>query len=135
MPTSPVTEHSHRGSVTAVALCWVAVIVGLAGLVADGGRVVSAHVRAADRAAAAARMGAQHLVGLRGGVPRIDCTEAVPVARAYMHRNGYDSVRVRCGETSLSVAATVVVPTSGLRVFGVGDRRVSVSREVRIVQE
>ena len=134
MSTPLAADGRSRGSVTAVAICWVASIVGLAGLVVDGGRVVTAHVRAADRAAGAARMGAQQLESLRAGVPRIDCDRAVPVVRTVLAGSAPDSVRIRCDAGSLAVTVGVTVATPGLRLFGVVDRRVVVTREVRMVE-
>lgn len=135
MSTHPVDDtHRARGSITAVVMCWTTLIVGLAGLVTDGGRVVTAHVRAADQAAGAARRGAQQLTDLRGGAPRIDCPRAERVVRDVIGRSPHDSLRIDCGPESLTVVVGVTVRTSALRMFGVGDRHVTVVREVRIVQ-
>lgn len=125
----------QRGSITAVALCWLVLLVGLSGLIIDGGRVVATHVRAADRAAAAGRMGAQQLANIRGGSPNIDCAAAVTVVRSEMARAGYTRASVGCTATTIRVSVTVRVPVRGLRFFGVGDRQVHVTREVRTVQQ
>ena len=135
MSTRPTAEDAPaRGSITAVVLCWVTLIVGLAGLVIDGGRVVAAHARAADLAAGAARVGAQQLTDLRVGSPRVDCRRAEAATRVALARGSGDSIRISCDAESLSVTLSVIVPTTGLRFFGVGDRRVSVTRIVRIIQ-
>ena len=123
-----------RGSITAVVLCWVTLIVGLAGLVIDGGRVVAAHAQAADRAAGAARAGAQQLTDIRAGSPRLDCARARAVTRADLARTPHEALRISCDAESLSVTLVVTVRTTGLRFFGVGDRRVSVTRVVRILR-
>lgn len=135
MSTHPGVETDPgRGSITAVVLCWVTLIVGLAGLVIDGGRVVSTHVRVSDQAAAAARAGAQQLTDIRAGSPRIDCVRAEAVTRAGLARTPHQSIRITCDTGAISVTLVATVRTTGLRFFGVGDRRVSVTREVRILQ-
>lgn len=135
MSTHPTGERdAARGSITAVVLCWVTLIVGLAGLVIDGGRVVAAHARAADQAAGAARAGAQQLTDLRAGSPRIDCFRAEAATRTVLARTPHDSIRITCNTEAISVTLVATVRTSGLRFFGVGDRRITVTREVRILQ-
>lgn len=127
-------SRSGRGSISAVVVCWTVLYLGLAGLVLDGGRLVAEHVRLSDRAAAAARLGAQQLTNIRGGMPRVDCSIAVPIVRRTMADNGYRETRIRCTESDISVEASTNVKMVGLRLLGVPDRRIRIVRVVRTVQ-
>ena len=67
----------NHGSVTAFVVTVTSSLMLLVGLVHDGGRLVAAHLRVSDVAAAAARAGAQQVVGIRAGRLEVDPAAAV----------------------------------------------------------
>ena len=97
---------SERGSVTAFVTVFTVALLGVAGLVFDGGLLLAAHRRAFDEAEAAARAGAQALDvdALRAGAAvQLDPWEAERRAGDYLasiDREGTvevsgDTIRVR----------------------------------------
>lgn len=116
-----------RGSVTAFVVGITLSMMLLVGLVHDGGRLVSAHLRVGDHAAGAARSGAQELTGLRAGAEVLDVVGATRRAHEYLMARG------ATGEVSVTPSAiTVTVHTRVtmeiLSVVGVVARDVSASR-------
>jgi len=73
-------HNDDRGSVTAFIVGLVMTFIACAGLAVDGGRLVTAKVRASDRAENAARLGAQAVTGIRLGVPIVEERRAVRIA-------------------------------------------------------
>lgn len=127
------TEHSDtspgRGSVSAFVVCLTTLMVCVAGLVADGGRYVAAHTRAASAALASARFGAQNMVDIRVGDPRVDCPAASRDARSYASTRGVHAT-VRCDPQGITVTVNGSVSMPFLSLFGVAMRPFSVERRV-----
>ena len=130
-----VTSLRHRlrhdgehGAVSVYAVIIAAVLMLMAGLCIEGGRVLNARATLADQAEQAARAGAQHLStdDVRGGAA------ATSAARTYLAQGGLaqsSSVDV----TARGVAVTVErdVPTTMLRLVGVTSIHVTVTGEAR----
>ncbi|MEZ5219626.1 MAG: pilus assembly protein TadG-related protein [Ilumatobacteraceae bacterium] len=123
--------RSDTGSITAfVAALTVGLILG-AGLVYDGGRIISARNEAADLAENAARAGAQEIVDIRAGSWHLDPAAAASTANAFRRpgrrrpgeRN--DGVRDRLGAADRS--------TTFLGAIGVGPRTVTATRTAEAV--
>lgn len=123
-----------EGSVSAFVLGLVMTLVACAGLAVDGGRVISARVRASDRAENAARVGAQAVTNIRSGVPRMDQTQATRLARKFLAMSGADGSATANG-IEVCVEVREVVPMTLLALVGTSDRRVSVVRCARPVGE
>jgi len=60
-------SSTQRGSISALVVCLVISAIAVVGISYDGGRVVSSYVELSDVAQNAARIGAQHVVGIREG--------------------------------------------------------------------
>ncbi|HRE03618.1 MAG TPA: pilus assembly protein TadG-related protein, partial [Ilumatobacteraceae bacterium] len=101
-------------------------VIACAGLVFDGGRLVSAKISAADHADNAARAGAQ-AVSVGSGGPLIDPLEAHRRAQAYLSSAGVSGTVVAT-PTGVSVTVTAPVPMTLLAVAGVGTKTVSAPR-------
>lgn len=121
-----------RGSVSAFVVMLTMTLVVCAGLAVDGGRFVGAHVTAADHAENAARRGAQELVGIRAGAPRLDPARARAAASAYLRAHGVDGlVSVAAGEVTVTV--TVRESSTLLHLVGIDTVTVSATRSARPV--
>lgn len=125
---------ADRGSVTAFVVTMTASLVGLVGLVHDGGRLVAAHLQAADRAAGAARVGAQEVVGIRAG--------QVEIAAATARRRAQDELAAQGAEgtvtaTPHAVTVTVRQPVAFelLSLLGLPGRVVQATRTAVVVQQ
>jgi hypothetical protein len=102
-------------------------LVMCAGLVFDGGRIVGARVTASDRAAAAARAGAQEIAVMADGRVVIDAARAASRAKAFLAANGVTGhVDVAGGRITVTLAQQV--PMTLLRLAGVGTKTVTASR-------
>ena len=98
-----------------------------AGLVFDGGRIVGGRVSAEDRAAAAARAGAEEIAVMADGRVVLDPPRAASRARSYLAANGASGqVEVIGGRITVTVSAQV--PMTLLRLAGVGTKTVTASR-------
>lgn len=122
-----VTGRSDRGSVTGFVVCSVTMLVACAGLAFDGGRVISAYVRASDVAANAARAGSQIVVGIRAGNPHLNTVGARTQAEKFLVNAGMTGV-VRADSDQVEVRVEEVVPMRILGLFGVGQKVVRVTR-------
>lgn len=126
--------RDDRGSVSAFVLGLVMTFVACAGLAIDGGRMISARIRAADRAENAARVGAQAVTNIRLGIPRVDQQSAVRLAHKFLVTSGaHGSVTANGVEVCVSVNARV--PMTLLALIGTTPRRVAVERCARPVTE
>lgn len=117
----------HRGSISALVVCLVISAIGVLGISYDGGRVVSTYVELSDVAQNAARVGAQHVVGIREGNPRISHSASSSAVENFLDREDasgdfdIDSRRV-------TVRVSAVVPMKILGIIGLHWRTVSVTR-------
>lgn len=80
-------QKDDRGSITALVVGLVMTFIACAGLAVDGGRLVTAKIRASDRAENAARLGAQAVTNLRLGVPVVEERRAIRIAGDFSGRS------------------------------------------------
>lgn len=137
----PAQRRAHRswrerGSISVFAVIIAAVLILVAGLCIEGGRVLTARATMTDHAEQAARAGAQHLAdnGVRSqGTVVLDQPAASAAARQYLTGVGQSS-----GSTVSVTARTVVVtverdvPTTMLRMVGMSSVRVTATGEARV---
>lgn len=132
--------RSDRGSVTAFVTVFTVALLGVAGLVFDGGLLLAAQRRAFDEAEAAARAGAQALdVGaLRAGAGvQLDPLEAERLAGEHLASIGREGTVEVNGDT-IRVRTSFRQDLTILSAFGFGPRTVEgegVARAVRGVTE
>lgn len=117
----------ERGAVTAFVVTFTVALLGVAGLVADGGFVLAAYRRAADEAEAAARAGTQALdeSALRGGgTVALDPDAAQARALDYLAATGHRG-RVDVTGDTVRVEVSFERDLTLLRMFGLGPVTVS----------
>jgi len=115
-----------------VSLCMA--LVAVAGFVFDGSRLVATRAEINDHAANAARAAAQEIIDVRLGAERIDPEKGTISARQYLQHHGLTGdVDIE----GLRVRVTIVkqVPMTLLSLVGVGERTVSTTREVLMVDQ
>lgn len=127
-----MTRRDDRGTVTAFAAAITLAMLLAAGLVVDGGRVIDARITAGDVAAAAARAGAQEVVGVRAGVPRIDPARAERAAHAFLAGAGLFGA-VQATPEAVTVTVGVASRLALLGLVGIDSRTVTVRRTARAV--
>ncbi len=133
-----MTENSVRDDIGAVTVWFVVMTLPMllmAGLVFDGGRVLSERRESLDVAQNAARAGAQAVdtAQIRGGSVTVDVGLAEIAASDYLARNGYaGSVVVSADSVTVTVAQ--VVPMKMLTMIGITSRTVSGTATARLVQ-
>lgn len=115
-----------------VAILTVAILV-LAGLVVDGGAILSTRREATAIAGGAARAGTQALdeAALRSGTARLDTQDAVSEAYAYLEQHDVDG-SVTADEQSVHVEVRISVQPVLLTLTGAGSREVTGRSEARI---
>ncbi len=117
----------ESGQLSAFVAVLVVPLVGLVGLVADGGGVLAAHQRAVSVASEAARAGAQAVdIGIlrSSGEVRLDPVEARADVLAYLAAAGEGGTVVINGN-SVTVKVSLRHPLAVLSMFGVGPVSVS----------
>jgi Flp pilus assembly protein TadG len=122
-----VNGRRDRGSVSAFVVMLVVTFLVTAGLALDGARMVADHVRAADHAENAARVGAQEVTSIRAGQTRLDQARAVAAARGYLTARGLNGT-VTASPTRVTVTVTVRTSFGLLRLGGVQGRSTSATR-------
>lgn len=126
-----MSSHS-RGSVSALVVCLVMGFISLAGLAFDGGRVIDTYVEVSDVAQNAARLGAQQLVGIRSNRPHIDADASKRLMQSFASSHGMNASFDIDGTTAqVTIERRVSMRILGL--FGIGSRRVRVTRTADIV--
>lgn len=123
-----------RGSVTAFVVAMTISLLGLVGLVHDGGRLVAAHLRAGDHAGGAARSGAQELVGLRSGQETLDVVAAHHQAQRYLGALGSRG-EVAVSSTSVTVTVRHRVLFELLSLVGLDGHDVAATRTATPVRQ
>lgn len=129
-------RRSETGSVALMVVVMVPVIlIGVGGLVFDGGRILAAKREALNVAQQAARAGAQGVAteDLRRGAEgplRLDPERADTLARKHLERLGYVGAVLVAGEV---VSVTVTVERTA-RILPFGSTRVSATAEARTVR-
>jgi len=122
-----------RGSVSAFVVTVTSSLVLLMGLVHDGGRLVAAHLRVSDVAAAAARAGAQQVVGIRAGRLEVDPAAAVAASRSTLHALGTEG-SVEVGTATVTVTVRERVTFAVLDLVGLTGRDVAATRVAVVVR-
>lgn len=125
-------DCKDRGSISAVVVCLVMGFVALAGLAFDGGQVVDTYVQISDVAQNTARLGAQQLVGFRSNSPHIDESSSTRLMKEFVQSHGLNATYAIDG-TRAKVTIEKKVSLRILGLFGIGNRRVRVTRVVDII--
>jgi hypothetical protein len=127
-------HNDDRGSVTAFIVGLVMTFIACAGLAVDGGRLVTAKVRASDRAENAARLGAQAVTGIRLGVTIVEERRAVRIASDFLRSVGA-SGSVDANRFEVCVTIREQVGMTLLDLVGVDSRPVRGRRCARPIME
>lgn len=127
-------HNDDRGSVTAFIVGLVMTFIACAGLAVDGGRLVTAKVRASDRAENAARLGAQAVTGIRLGVPIVEERRAIRIASDFLRSVGA-SGSVDANRFEVCVTIREQVDMTLLDLVGVDSRPVRGRRCARPITE
>lgn len=135
-PRPARSSWRERGSVSVFAIIIAAVLLLVAGLCIEGGRVLTTRATMTDHAEQAARAGAQHLAdsGVRSeGTVVLDQPAASAAARQYLTGVGQASGST-VSVTSKTVVVTVErdVPTTMLRMVGMSSVHVTATGEARV---
>lgn len=125
-------DYKDRGSISALVVCLVMGFIALAGLAFDGGQVVDSYVQISDVAQNTARLGAQQLVGFRGNNPHIDESASTRLMQEFVRSHGL-SASYDIDGTRAKVTIETKVPMRILGLFGIGSKRVRVTRVVDII--
>lgn len=124
--------RSSRGSISALVVSLVSTFALLSGLAFDGGRVVNTYVQLSDVAENAARLGAQNIIGIRAGNPRIDPGRAAESMDDFLGHFALTG-RYQFSGMTVTIAVSRNLPMTTMRFVGVTSRRVTVHRKVTVV--
>lgn len=124
--------NGERGSISAVVVGLTISAISLAGLVFDGGNLVSMYSRLSDTAENTGRVGAQYISGIRAGQPFINGDEALPAMKTFLKGCACTSTFV-LREKTVSVTLRRKVQFRMLGLLGFSTKNVSVTRTVEIV--
>lgn len=127
-------DTDEQGSITAMVVGLVMTFIACAGLAVDGGRLVTAKVRASDRAENAARLGAQAVTNLRLGVPIVEEHRAVRIASDFLQTLGATGT-VEANRFEVCVTIREQVEMTLLDLVGVKSRPVGGRRCARPIME
>ena len=117
----------RRGSISALVVCLVIGAMAVLGISYDGGRVVSTYVEISDVAQNAARIGAQHVVGVREGNPQISRSASSSAVESFLRTEDV-SGKFDMDSHRVTVRVSAVVPMKILGIIGLHWRTVSVTR-------
>ena len=125
----------ERGSLTAFFVLFVVAVLLVAGLVFDGGALLTARRDVADAAQDAARAGAQaiDIATVRAGDTTLSPNEAATAARAWLATEGHTGTVVVTGDT-VTVTVSDTVRLTLLPLAGISARTVSAVERARIVR-
>jgi len=119
-----VRRRNESGQVTAFVAIFMVALIGLAGLVLDGGVALAARRRAGNEAQAAARAGAEMLdenAYRNGNMNALDAGAAEQAAADYMARADRGAaVQPNAAGDTVTVDVSFDQPLNILGVFGVG---------------
>ena len=113
--------EGERGSLTLLLAALMVALLALAGLVIDGGRKLNQSASAFAIAQEAARAGAgmvDRSAAYRSGTFKVDETQALAAARAYLADSGYSGTVSPDGTQRIRVTVTVTQPTLVLSLIG-----------------
>lgn len=125
-------RHNERGSISAFVVCSLIGISALAGLVFDGGRVISAYADISDAAENAARFGCQQMSGIRAGKMHVDSANAQVRIASYLnsqHLRGSSEV----DDGGARVTVQKEIPMKILSLIGIHSRTITVTRSAHVV--
>lgn len=128
-------RRDERGSVTALVVVMVPTLLALAGLVVDGGLLLSARREGANVAHGAARIAAQEIdqsASRRTGEPVLDRPAAARAAHRYLTRHGWEGDVITTAER-VRVTVTQRRSLVLLGSFGLAPRTVQASASARPV--
>lgn len=129
-----MNQSTERGSISALVLGLTITFILCAGLVVDGGRVVSRYLELADIAENAARSGSQELRSLRSGNPTVDPVRATRAAERFLEVHAVSGV-VSIEGNLVIVSVDGPVRFSLLNLVGLSATSVSVSRSAEPVTQ
>lgn len=126
-------RRDERGQVTAMWAILATALFVLAGLVYDGGQILTARRDANNLARQAARAGAQHLDenSIRAGTPTLDAVAADAAAREFLSRRNLSPTAVTVEDTSVTVTVERTQPTPLLALVGINERTVTSTASAR----
>lgn len=123
---------NNRGSLSAFVVSITTACLSLVAFVHDSGRTLANYVTVADAAQNAARIGAQSIVDIRLGNPRIDSDVAIAQAQKYLRDAGLSGT-VRTDHHTVTVQVERHISTTLLGLFGVGSQKIRVTRSAIVV--
>lgn len=124
--------RNERGSLSAFVVSMTTGCLALVAFVHDSGRSLAHYVTVADAAQNAARIGAQSIVDIRAGNPRIDSDAAIARAQKYLHDSGL-SGSVQTDHQTVTVRVERTMSLTLLGVFGVGSQKIRVTRSAVVI--
>ncbi|MFV1989930.1 MAG: TadE/TadG family type IV pilus assembly protein [Acidimicrobiales bacterium] len=129
------SNFDDRGAVTTWFVVMTIPMLLMAGLVFDGGRVLSERRESLDVAQNAARAGAQavDLTVVRSGGLVVSASDAETAASNYLSANGFTGIVSVAGDT-VTVTVTQEVEMKMLTSIGIRSRTVSGTASAHIVQ-
>lgn len=123
----PERLRQDAGAATVWMVFATVIVLAVAGLVFDGGALISTKRRAMNDAEEAARAGAQAIdvnSVLTSSGPHLDPTIAVAQAQAFLAATGANGTAIADAD-SVTVTVTRTQSMTFLQVFGLGDRTVT----------
>ena len=120
----------ERGSVSAMVVCLVGALVTLGLFMFESGRFIDGYLRISDVTENAARMGAQSIVGIRAGSPRVDQRAASEAGRDYLASEGVSGTMTAKGN-EIIVRVTFRWAPSVLSFLG--NRNIPMTRSAHVV--
>ena len=121
------TGGHDTGSITGFVVVMTLIVVVCAGLALDGARIVGAKVSAGDHAENAARVGAQEVASVHGGVFVLDPGRARSAAQSYLSAHGLHGSVIASPE-QVTVTVSETVDTTLLQLVGISSKTVTASR-------
>lgn len=121
-----------RGSITAFVVAMSVTLIAFAGLALDSGRMIAAHIEAADHAENAARRGAQEVHMIRAGLRWLDTSASRKAALDYLTDHGVHG-SVTATRDAVTVTVSIEQETFLLDLVGVDRHTVSATRTAGLV--
>lgn len=125
-------HQRDRGSITAFVVALSLTLVAFAGLALDSGRMVAAHIEAADHAENAARRGAQEVIKIRDGLRWLDTSASREAALDYLADQGVIG-SVTATREAVTVTVSIEQETLLLDLVGIDEHTVSATRTAELV--
>ncbi len=125
---------SDSGSITGFVVVMTLIVVVCAGLALDGARIVGAKVSAGDHAENAARVGAQEIASVHGGLFVLDPVRARSAAQGYLSTHGLNG-SVTASPEQVTVTVSETIATTLLQLVGISSKTVTATRSSSPVSE